>query len=42
MIIYFDEISAVTFGYITKAAIITTKVLDNNYKSLTKIVEVLK
>lgn len=38
----FNEISAVTFGDITKAAIITTKVTDSNYKNLTEVVEVVK
>lgn len=36
----FDKISSVIFGDITKATIITTKVLDNSYKELTEIVEV--
>lgn len=36
----FDEISSVTFGDITKATIVTTKVLDDKYKELTEIVEV--
>ncbi|EJO5346799.1 DeoR/GlpR transcriptional regulator [Clostridium botulinum] len=36
----FDEISSVTFGDINKATIITTKISDNKYKDLTKIVEV--
>ncbi|MCR1933143.1 DeoR/GlpR family DNA-binding transcription regulator [Clostridium tepidum] len=36
----FDEISSVTFANISKATIITTKILDNGYKDLTSIVEV--
>ncbi len=36
----FDEISSVTFADVSKATIITTKILDNKYKELTRIVEV--
>jgi len=36
----FDEISSITFGNISKASIITTKLLDNKYKALTEILEV--
>ncbi|APH14956.1 transcriptional regulator, DeoR family [Clostridium sporogenes] len=36
----FDQISSVTFGDISKATIITTRVLDDKYKDLTRIVEV--
>lgn len=37
----FDEISSITFGDINKATIITTKISNNKYKELTKIVEVI-
>ncbi|MGO5074176.1 DeoR/GlpR family DNA-binding transcription regulator [Clostridium sporogenes] len=36
----FDRISSVTFGDISKATIITTRILDDKYKDLTRIVEV--
>ncbi|MCW6109864.1 DeoR family transcriptional regulator [Clostridium sporogenes] len=36
----FDQINSVTFGYISKATIITTRILDDKYKDLTRIVEV--
>ncbi|EDU37074.1 MULTISPECIES: hypothetical protein [Clostridium] len=36
----FDQISSVTFGDISKATIITTRILDDKYKNLTRIVEV--
>lgn len=36
----FNQISSVTFGNIEEARIITTKILDNEYKELTKILEV--
>ncbi|KEI00034.1 DeoR/GlpR transcriptional regulator (plasmid) [Clostridium botulinum] len=38
----FNKISSVIFGGIQKATIITTKILDNKYKGLTNIVEVMK
>ncbi|WP_242977117.1 DeoR family transcriptional regulator [Clostridium botulinum] len=36
----FNQISSVTFGHISKATIITTRILDDKYKNLTRIVEV--
>lgn len=36
----FDQISSVTFADISKATIITTRILDDKYKNLTRIVEV--
>ena len=38
----FDEISSVTFGELSRAVIITTKIEDNEYKELTEVLEVLR
>ncbi|WP_027631479.1 DeoR/GlpR family DNA-binding transcription regulator [Clostridium hydrogeniformans] len=38
----FDEISSVTFGQLSRAVIITTKIEDNEYKELTEVLEVLR